>query len=318
MSTKTTKRTRRGRRACASAWTSAATNCAAAWTTSARSLSCALKLAHTEYTHTEFEGDEVGTRVRQRPAPRRALELVHQPLGGLERRFGLQWGARDFSAVGEEAFVPASDARDAGLFWIGERDFGDACKLELGARDDRNRDRRRRRATAIGPDRDFNTTSASAGLKLGGERRPSTSTSASIARSARRAPRSCIPTACTWPPASFEFGTPDARCGNRQPRRTRPALAPRPVQGQSRRCTTCATTTSSTSPTPAIEEDGLPAAAVDAGRRALHRRRSASSTGTSPTTPAACGACACSATSCAAPARLGRARGAVRARPRRR
>lgn len=120
------------------------------------------KLAHTEYTHTEFEGDEVGT-VFDNDSTDGRLELVHQPVAGFDGAFGLQWGRRNFEAVGAEAFVPASRTRDTGLFWVGNRDFG-ALQLELGARHDRNRidvDQ----ANAIGPDRDFNTTSFSTALK---------------------------------------------------------------------------------------------------------------------------------------------------------
>ena len=121
------------------------------------------KLANTEYTHTEFEGDAIGT-VFDNDSTEARVELVHEAWAGWKGAFGLQWGARDFLAIGEEAFVPASRSRDAGLFWIGEHSFGDAFKLELGARHDRNRidvdD-----TVAIGPDRDFDTTSASAALK---------------------------------------------------------------------------------------------------------------------------------------------------------
>lgn len=122
-----------------------------------------IKLANTNYTHTEFEGDAIGT-VFDNDVTEARLELVHKAWAGWKGAFGLQWGARDFVAIGAEAFVPPSQSRDAGLFWIGERTFGDAFKLELGARHDRNRididD-----AIAIGPDRDFDTTSASAALK---------------------------------------------------------------------------------------------------------------------------------------------------------
>ncbi|MCF7221255.1 TonB-dependent receptor [Marilutibacter chinensis] len=120
------------------------------------------KIAHTDYTHTEYEGDEVGT-VFDNDSTEARLELVHRPLMGWDGAIGLQWAERDFQAIGEEAFVPASQSRDAGLFWIGQREFG-ALKFELGARHDRNRidiDE----AEAIGPDRDFNTTSLSASMR---------------------------------------------------------------------------------------------------------------------------------------------------------
>lgn len=114
------------------------------------------KLAHTDYTHTEYEGDEVGTVFDNRTIEGR-LELAHQPLGGWEGAFGVQWMQRDFGAVGDEAFVPDSDSRDAGVFWIGERDFGD-LSLELGLRHDRNSIDV---AADAGPSRDFDTTSLS-------------------------------------------------------------------------------------------------------------------------------------------------------------
>lgn len=120
------------------------------------------KVARTEYTHTEFEGDEVGT-VFDNDTIEARLELVHQRWGGWDGAIGLQWSQRDFVAVGEEAFVPASESRDTGVFWIGEREFG-PVKLELGARHDSNEvdvDREE----AIGPSRSFDTFSASAAAK---------------------------------------------------------------------------------------------------------------------------------------------------------
>ena len=114
------------------------------------------RVAHTDYTHTEYEGDEVGT-VFDNESLEARLELAHRPLAGWEGAFGLQWSQRDFAAVGAEAFVPDSESRDAGLFWIGERDFG-PLSLELGLRHDRNRIDI---AADAGPSRDFDTTSLS-------------------------------------------------------------------------------------------------------------------------------------------------------------
>jgi iron complex outermembrane receptor protein len=120
------------------------------------------KVARTEYTHTEFEGEETGT-VFENTSTEGRVELVHEPLLGWDGAVGVQWGQRDFEAIGAEAFVPPSKSHDAGLFWLGDRTFG-AFKAELGARLDRNSidvDQ----ATAIGPDRDFDTSSLSAALK---------------------------------------------------------------------------------------------------------------------------------------------------------
>ncbi|UNK49230.1 TonB-dependent receptor [Lysobacter sp. S4-A87] len=120
------------------------------------------KVARTEYTHTEFEGEETGT-VFENTSTEGRVELVHEPLLGWNGAIGLQFGQRDFEAIGAEAFVPPSRSNDGGVFWLGERAFG-PVKAELGARVDRNRidvDQ----ATAIGPDRDFDTSSLSAALK---------------------------------------------------------------------------------------------------------------------------------------------------------
>ncbi len=121
-----------------------------------------VKLARTEYTHTEYEGQEVGT-VFDNDSTEARVELVHRDWAGWDGAFGLQASQRDFRAVGDEAFVPASESRDIGAFWIGQRSFG-AVDLELGARHDRNRIEVDE-AVAIGPSRDFDATSLSAAAR---------------------------------------------------------------------------------------------------------------------------------------------------------
>ena len=54
---------------------------------------------------------------------------------GFTGTVGLQISDRDFSAVGEEAFVPPSETDTVGLFWVGERQF-ENFSLELGSRID--------------------------------------------------------------------------------------------------------------------------------------------------------------------------------------
>src|SRR5690606_8861833 len=111
-----------------------------------------VKLASTGYTHTELEDGAVGT-VFDNDSTEGRVELVHRPLAGFEGALGLQWSQREFLAIGEEAFVPGSESRDIGAFWIGNRDAG-PLGLQLGLRHDRNRievDATR----AIGPAREF-------------------------------------------------------------------------------------------------------------------------------------------------------------------
>lgn len=117
-----------------------------------------VKFADTDYTHTEFEGSEVGTVFRNDTRELRA-ELTHRDWAGWNGAFGLQGTDRDFVAIGDEAFVPPSEARDFGVFWIGEREFG-AVRLDLGARYDRNRIE-----PDIGRSRDFDTSSLSAAVR---------------------------------------------------------------------------------------------------------------------------------------------------------
>lgn len=94
-----------------------------------------LRLAHADYQHIEFEGDEVGTRFTSTAVEGR-LEVVQPLAGNWRSAWGTQFTDRDFEAEGEEAFVPPSRSRDLGLFWIAEHDTDD-WKWELGARYDR-------------------------------------------------------------------------------------------------------------------------------------------------------------------------------------
>ncbi|KRG68188.1 TonB-dependent receptor [Pseudoxanthomonas dokdonensis] len=121
-----------------------------------------LKAAHTEYTHTEYEGSEVGT-VFNNTGDEARLEGVFKPWNGWNNAVGVQWGNRDFEAIGDEAFVPPSQSTDAGVFWIADRQFG-PVKLELGARHDQNEIDVDNAVTAA-PDRDFDTNSLSASMR---------------------------------------------------------------------------------------------------------------------------------------------------------
>ena len=124
-----------------------------------------LKFADTRYTHTEFEGAQVGTVFDNRSREAR-LELVHRPFGAWRGALGMQAQRRNFSAVGAEAFVPANRTRDIGLFYVADAQFG-AFSTELGARVDRNRVDTG--AHALDPQRltrrEFDTTSLSAALR---------------------------------------------------------------------------------------------------------------------------------------------------------
>lgn len=114
-----------------------------------------LRLGEGRYTHTEFEDGLAGTRFDNEGREAR-LELVHAPLAGWRGAWGVQGSRRDFTAVGEEAFVPPSLTRDLGLFVLERREW-DRLSVELGARADHVRVRPR----AQQPARRFNAFSAS-------------------------------------------------------------------------------------------------------------------------------------------------------------
>lgn len=115
-------------------------------------------LVFSEYEHAEIEGaGEVGTIFRNEGTELR-VELTHTPLSAWTGVFGLHGFTQEFSAVGEEAFVPPVDTDNMGAFWIEEREFGTG-RLSMGLRAERVE------ITARGDltDRDFDLFSVSAG-----------------------------------------------------------------------------------------------------------------------------------------------------------
>ena len=90
-------------------------------------------LGTNDYKHTETEpSGEVATTFDNEQY-QVTLEAVHRPLAGLRGAFGIQVDSREFSAVGEEAFVAPTDTKAMGLFLLEEADF-DWGKLQFGAR----------------------------------------------------------------------------------------------------------------------------------------------------------------------------------------
>ena len=78
------------------------------------------RAAVNDYKHTELEGAEVGTIFDVQGTDNR-LELRHAPWGDLEGAIGIQYKQVDFDAIGDEAFVPATDTRRASFFLFEER-----------------------------------------------------------------------------------------------------------------------------------------------------------------------------------------------------
>jgi iron complex outermembrane receptor protein len=87
----------------------------------------------TRYQHQEVEGNgEVGTTFKSEGDDLR-LQLRHASWSGVEGVWGLQAESLDFSALGEEAFVPSTRTRSQALFALEELKLGPLA-LSLGGR----------------------------------------------------------------------------------------------------------------------------------------------------------------------------------------
>lgn len=92
-----------------------------------------IAVATNDYSHREIEGSgEVATTFDNDQWEAR-IETVHNPLAEFNGAAGIEFDSRDFSAIGEEAFIAPSETRGWGFFIAEERAFewGD---LSLGGR----------------------------------------------------------------------------------------------------------------------------------------------------------------------------------------
>lgn len=124
------------------------------------------RVGYSNYTHTEFEGPEVGTVFDVEGIEARA-EFVQRGTGPLRGSFGVQYLFRDFAAIGEEAFVAPNRTDQFGVFALQE--FGNGPLQVEGAVRYEKTDVDSRE---LGVERNFNAFSAAAGLSytLGGLR----------------------------------------------------------------------------------------------------------------------------------------------------
>ncbi|RYG85651.1 TonB-dependent receptor, partial [bacterium] len=116
------------------------------------------RVGYTDYTHTEFEGDEVGTVFDVKGIEARA-ELVQRPMGSLTGSFGVQYYFRDFDAIGAEAFVAPNRTDQFGVFTLQELALG-PVEIEAGGRYEHTSVR----SAPLGLARDFSAFSGALGL----------------------------------------------------------------------------------------------------------------------------------------------------------
>ena len=94
------------------------------------------QLSRNRYEHQEVEGTgEVGTTFKSTGTDGR-LEVEHAAFGPVKGLVGLQTEALDFSALGEEAFVPSTRTRNTGIFVLEQAKLG-GVDWSAGARTER-------------------------------------------------------------------------------------------------------------------------------------------------------------------------------------
>jgi len=109
-----------------------------------------------DYEHQEIEPDgEVATRFSNQAWESRA-ELIFDT-GEWTNALGAQYSQRDFSAVGEEAFIQPVDSSESGLFWLAERSLS-RFDLEAGLRIGKTKHK-----PSAAANKDFSNYSASLG-----------------------------------------------------------------------------------------------------------------------------------------------------------
>lgn len=117
-----------------------------------------LRAGYSDYTHTEFEGAEIGTTFDSQSVEARA-ELVQNTEGALRGSSGIQFTHRDFFAEGAEAYVPPNLTDQLAVFTLQEFGTG-PIQIEAAARAEFTTVE----AQTLGIERDFDTFSGALGL----------------------------------------------------------------------------------------------------------------------------------------------------------
>lgn len=115
------------------------------------------RFGYSDYTHTELEGDETGT-VFSNEGWEGRLDLVERSSENWRGSTGIQIRTRDFSAIGEEAFVPPNEMSQYGIYTVKEYTTGN-WRFDAGARYEHTS----YSVDSEGLERDFDGFSASVG-----------------------------------------------------------------------------------------------------------------------------------------------------------
>ena len=116
------------------------------------------RVGYSDYTHTEFEGDEIGTRFDVEGLEART-ELVQSPRGNWQGSLGAQYYFRDFRATGAEAYIPPNATDQLSLFALQEIEAG-PVNLEFAGRYEHTKVA----ANTVAFERSFNAVSGALGV----------------------------------------------------------------------------------------------------------------------------------------------------------
>jgi iron complex outermembrane receptor protein len=136
-----------------------------------------LRAGFADYTHTEFEGAEVGTVFNSKGAEGR-IEFVQADRTGWNGASGAQYFRRDFEAIGAEAFLPPNTTDQVGLFTVQEFSLG-TLGLEAAARLERSNVK----SDVLDFDRSFTALSLAGGASV--ELAPQTKAGLNLSRTER-------------------------------------------------------------------------------------------------------------------------------------
>ena len=92
-------------------------------------------LAIVDYEHTEFEAPGEAGTVFENSGVEGRVEFDHT-FAGFEGAFGVQYSDREFSAIGEEAFVTPTDIQNWGVFLYESQELDNGVGIEGGLRSD--------------------------------------------------------------------------------------------------------------------------------------------------------------------------------------
>jgi len=89
---------------------------------------------YNDYQHTEFEDATTAGTIFNNEQLDSRIETQHAPWGIFNSIIGTQFGYRDVSAVGDEAFIPKTHTKTVTAFILEEVDINDSLHFEIGGR----------------------------------------------------------------------------------------------------------------------------------------------------------------------------------------